>query len=72
MKTTKMTIGGMHCDGCARTIEALLGQVPGVRRVSASFADGEARVLHDQAAAPVADLVAAVAKAGFEASDAGE
>ncbi|SMF26561.1 DNA-binding transcriptional regulator, MerR family [Tistlia consotensis] len=68
MKTTTMTIKGMHCDGCARTVEALLDRVPGVRKAEASFDAHQARVLHDQAEAPEADLVAAVAKGGFEAA----
>ena len=66
MKTTNLHIDGMHCDGCARTVEALLSRVPGVRKAEASFDERQARVLHDQNEAPIADLMAAVAKAGFE------
>jgi Hg(II)-responsive transcriptional regulator len=66
MKTTLLAIDGMHCDGCARTIEALLGRVPGVRKAEASFDDRQARVLHDQAETSAADLIAAIAKGGFE------
>lgn len=68
MKTTVLAVKGMHCDGCARTIEALLVRLPGVRKAEASFEERQARVLHDQNEAPEADLVAAVAKGGFEAS----
>lgn len=68
MKTTLLAVKGMHCDGCARTIEALLARVPGVRKAEASFEERRARVLHDQDEAPETDLVAAVAKGGFEAS----
>jgi len=68
MKTTLLAVKGMHCDGCARTIEALLARVPGVRKAEASFDDRQARVLHDQDEAPETELVAAVAKGGFEAS----
>tara|TARA_R110002074_G_scaffold52367_2_gene131972 strand:- start:270 stop:953 length:684 start_codon:yes stop_codon:yes gene_type:complete len=67
MKTTILTIEGMHCDGCARTIEALLGRVPGVRKAEASYDERQARVLHDQNEAKAADLTAAVAKGGFTA-----
>ncbi|MEQ8693813.1 MAG: MerR family transcriptional regulator [Gammaproteobacteria bacterium] len=67
MKTTILTIDGMHCDGCARTIEALLGRVPGVRKAEASYDARQARVLHDQNEAKAADLAAAVAKGGFAA-----
>src|SRR3546814_1160651 len=37
MKTTLLAIDGMHCDGCARTIEALLARLQGVHKVEASF-----------------------------------
>ena len=67
MKTTVLAIDGMHCDGCARTIEALLGRVPGVRKAAASYDERQARVLHDQNEAKAADLTAAVAKGGFTA-----
>lgn len=67
MKTTILTIEGMHCDGCARTIEALLSRVEGVRKAEASFDEGRARVLHDPASAPDAELVTAISKGGFTA-----
>lgn len=67
MKTTILNIEGMHCDGCARTIEALLSRVPGVHKAEASFDERRARVLHDQHEAPVADLAAAIATGGFKA-----
>ena len=70
MKTTILAIEGMHCDGCARTIEALLTRVPGVRKAEASFDERQARVLHDQTMASAADLAAAIAKGGFTADEA--
>lgn len=72
MKTTEVSIDGMHCDGCARTIEALLSRVPGVRKADVSFADRRARVLHDPATTSDADLTAAIGKGGFIAKVAQE
>ena len=69
MKTTILTIEGMHCDGCARTIEALLSRVPGVRKAEASFDERQARVLHDQTSSSAGDLAAAIAKGGFTAGE---
>lgn len=66
MKTTVLTIEGMHCDGCAHTIEALLARVPGVHKADASFDERQARILHDPDSAPEPDLVAAIAKGGFK------
>jgi copper chaperone CopZ len=40
-------IDGMHCDGCARTIQSLLSAEPGVQAETVSFKDSEARVHYD-------------------------
>lgn len=69
MKTTEFTVEGMHCDGCANTAAALLSAVPGVRKAEVSYADRRARVLHDPDQAGVADLYAAVGRAGYVASE---
>ncbi len=68
MKTTLLSIEGMHCDGCAHTIELLLTRVPGVRKADASYAERQARVLHDPDTASPEDLVAAIDKGGFVAA----
>lgn len=67
MKTTILNIDGMHCAGCARTIEALLSRVAGVRKAEASFDARQARIMHDPNQASTADLAAAVANGGFKA-----
>lgn len=67
MKTTEFSIDGMHCDGCANTIEALLARLPGVRKADVSFSEKRARMLHDPNAASDADLAAAIGKGGFTA-----
>jgi copper chaperone len=65
MKTTTFTIAGMHCDGCAENIQALLQRQQGVRTASVSFRDREARVLHDERSVPEAQVAALIEKAGF-------
>lgn len=65
MKSLTMTIEGMHCEGCARTIEALVGKETGVRKIEASYKRREARVLFDPDAVAETKLVAAIEKAGF-------
>ena len=65
MKTAELTIRGMHCDGCVKTIEALLAAEPGVKAATASYASGSARVLYDPAAADLARLIHAVERAGY-------
>jgi DNA-binding transcriptional MerR regulator/copper chaperone CopZ len=66
MKTGELTIQGMHCDGCAKTIEALLSAEPGVKVATASYADGNARVVFDPAKIDLAGLAKAVERAGYQ------
>jgi len=65
MHSVTLKVEGMHCDGCAATIQALIERIGGVRKAAASFGDGEARVLYDPGSATEAQLTAAIEKAGF-------
>lgn len=69
VKTTILKIGGMHCDGCARTIEALVSTEPGVRKASVSFNVREARILFDPLAVDEDRLGAAIRQAGYSVAD---
>lgn len=66
MKTLVLVIEGMHCDGCAETIKALLAIEGGVKAATVSFKEGRARVLYDPAENDGARLVAAIEKGGFK------
>jgi copper chaperone CopZ len=65
MKTATFTIEGMHCDGCASTIKALLDRQPGVQMATVSFAERQVRILYDSNAIDDDRLVAAIEKPGF-------
>lgn len=65
MKTLVARIEGMHCDGCAETIKALLAIEPGVRASTVSFKQGGARVLYDPALTNEAKLIATIETAGY-------
>ena len=65
MKTATFKIDGMHCDGCARTIEALVSMEPSVRKATVSFKAREARILFDPQALNEDQLAAAIRKAGY-------
>lgn len=65
VKTATFKINGMHCDGCARTIEALVSTEPGVRKATVSFKAQEARILFDPQALDEDQLGAAIRKAGY-------
>jgi copper chaperone CopZ len=65
MNNVTFKVEGMHCSGCAATIQALLESSAGVRRASASFDEHEARVLYDPGAVSEDELVAVIEKAGY-------
>lgn len=65
MDAVTFKVKGMHCSGCAATIQALLERSAGVRRVTVSFTDGEAQVLYDPQAITEAQLTAMIEKGGY-------
>lgn len=65
MHTLHWKIDGMHCGGCARTLQALVARVAGVRRVEVSWPDGWARILVDDGEAVPARLVELIERAGY-------
>lgn len=66
MKTLVLTIKGMHCDGCAETIEGLLAVETGVKASAVSFKEARARVLYDPAATHDKKLMAAIERGGYK------
>ena len=65
VKTATFKIDGMHCDGCARTIEALISTEPGVRKANVSFKTREARILFEPQVASEDRLAAVIRNAGY-------
>ena len=65
VKSVELTIQGMHCEGCAKTIEAVLKAEPGVKAAMISHATGSARVMFDPAQIDLAGVVKAVERAGY-------
>nr|WP_234327487.1 heavy metal translocating P-type ATPase [Streptomyces sp. NRRL WC-3742] len=66
--STDLTVGGMTCAACVGRVEKRLARIGGVS-AGVNLATGRARVLHP-ADVPVADLVAAVERAGYTAETA--
>ncbi|HEV8553206.1 MAG TPA: heavy-metal-associated domain-containing protein [Casimicrobiaceae bacterium] len=69
MNNVTFKVEGMHCTSCAATIQALLQRNDGVKRASASFEEGEARVLYDPAAISEDQLADVIQKAGYRVAD---
>src|SRR5438067_12674424 len=62
-------VTGMTCASCVRRIERALGKIDGVTEASVNLATERARVRYEPARATVAQLGAAVEKAGYGVRD---
>ncbi len=65
----ELEIGGMSCAACQATVEKALGQVDGVVDASVNLATEKAKVVHLAGAARVTDLVDAVERSGYRATE---
>ena len=73
-RTTTRTLlraEGFSCPSCVTKIEKQVGRLNGVESVKVHFASSRIEVDHDPAIAGVDDVVAAVARAGYQAKPAG-
>ncbi|WP_131103276.1 heavy-metal-associated domain-containing protein [Ornithinimicrobium sufpigmenti] len=71
--TTKKTIlraEGFSCPSCVAKIEKQVGRLEGVESVTVHFASSRVEVAHDPVRVTADDLVAAVGKAGYQATPA--
>jgi Cu+-exporting ATPase len=64
--TVTLDIQGMTCASCVTRVEKILRKVPGVTEASVNLATEKARI--SSFGVPVATLIAAVQKAGYDAS----
>lgn len=70
VETTRLRVTGdhtMHCAGCARSVQFVLHQLPGVRQVDADYRTQEIRVVVDSARATVAQLQVQLDGIGYQA-----
>ena len=65
MNPLEVKIEGMHCNGCASTIQALLSHEPGIKSADVSFANSKATVSYDPNETDAAKVKAAIEKAGY-------
>ncbi len=62
----ELPILGMTCANCANTVERTLKRLPGVHSAAVNFASERASVDYVPGAASIAQMIAAVRKAGYE------
>jgi Cu+-exporting ATPase len=72
MAQIRLHIEGMHCVGCAMTIDGALEDLPGVRSASTNYARQMVDVDYDERIVSEAQLIAAVAAAGYTATPASQ
>lgn len=56
----------MHCGGCARSVQFVLHQLPGVRQVDADYRTQEIRVVLDSAAVTAEQLQSQLDWIGYQ------
>ena len=69
MRETTLKLKGMSCASCANSIETAVRHVPGVSGVQVNFAAEQAHVEYDDRNTNLEKIQAAVADAGYEASE---
>jgi len=69
MRTVTFDIEGMHCEGCAGTIEHVLRRHAGVWEAEVTLETASARVLLDPGQALPGQLAEALRQAGYQASE---
>jgi copper chaperone len=67
---TLLAVEGMTCHACVTHVRKALMEVDGVENVDVRLAEGRVRVRHDADAAPIPELVEALAEAGYPATPA--
>ena len=65
----ELEISGMTCAGCQAAVEKALGKVDGVVDASVNLATEKAKVVHLTGGPQVSDLVEAVKRSGYGASE---
>jgi copper chaperone len=67
-KKTVLSVEGMTCASCIRHIDRALRQLEGVTLVDVDMRGQKVTVRHDEIETPLADVVEALAEAGYPAS----
>ena len=65
---TLLRARGFSCPSCVAKIEKQVGRLNGVENVSVHFSSARIEIDHDADLVSVDDLVAAVARAGYQAT----
>jgi copper chaperone CopZ len=64
----ELTVEGMTCEGCVRSIEKKLSTVAGVESARVDLGTGKATIEYDDSRAQIDRLIAVVEQIGYHAS----
>ena len=67
MTKKKFQIQGMHCVGCAMTIDGAVEDLPGVKSARTNYARQVAEVEYDEKKVTDAQIMTAIQSAGYKA-----
>ncbi|MGO9446760.1 MAG: heavy-metal-associated domain-containing protein [Thiobacillaceae bacterium] len=65
MRDEVLTISGMTCGGCVKSVTRVLEALPGVKHVEVTLVPGQAKIRIDETQVDMTALRQAVAEAGF-------
>ncbi|MBU2652252.1 MAG: cation transporter [Bacteroidetes bacterium] len=65
IRTVTLNVEGMHCTGCENTITKSVGELPGVKDVTASHTDGLTTVVFDTVQSDLPAIKAAIESKGY-------
>jgi copper chaperone CopZ len=65
-ESLKLTVNGMTCGSCARSVERKLSATPGVSKVTVDLVNANATVDYDGSTVTPATIADAVRQIGFE------
>ncbi|MEM3799978.1 MAG: heavy metal-associated domain-containing protein [Thermoprotei archaeon] len=64
-KVAVIRVGGMHCGGCARNVEAALSKLAGVGNVRVNLEEGQVSLEFDPGRVGLEEVRRAIRKAGY-------
>lgn len=66
METATLKVNGMTCMGCVGSVQRVLQNINGVKKVDVSLDQGQARVEYDPTVAGPVQFKTAIEDAGYE------
>ncbi|OOF63276.1 heavy-metal-associated domain-containing protein [Rodentibacter sp. Ppn85] len=68
MKNVHLTVTGMHCGGCIKSVTSVLKELDGVEQVDVAL-EGYADIQFDESKVSVTRLIEVIEEAGFDATE---